>query len=365
MRKSAGPTANLENEAEVELKAKENQSNNRISIIATMDNGTMVEAFKYLNYCQLATNGLVSKRYRDLIRTHRNSLALLYVDNISMRAYEIVSAIKIFDQKLSRVAYNEWVIRNGYSKQVPFEDQIGTTQCTQKIFQLSASAYYNGRLARASRASSVFFAQVELNDENWPAFQHFIRLLTDPFIFICTVHLHYQSAFINALSGAVNSDRRLQCSCFYFSLKGNSQKSITWTKNHVRCDKFHILGLWISNDLELNLDEALLDFFVTGAHCTSKFDVEMYDMSKNMVDFVQKFLDLKNSDEYQLVGAIRGNFALLTRDYAEFIVKEEKNRYSTEQIFEFVNKDIGKKLQLSTEKSDGFKPAFCIKIINL
>ncbi|KAI1694688.1 hypothetical protein DdX_19983 [Ditylenchus destructor] len=44
-----------------------------------MDNGTMVEAFKFLNYYQLATSSLVTKRFRDLIRTHRHKLALLHI----------------------------------------------------------------------------------------------------------------------------------------------------------------------------------------------------------------------------------------------------------------------------------------------
>ncbi|KAI1698260.1 hypothetical protein Ddc_19219 [Ditylenchus destructor] len=331
-----------------------------------MDNGTMVEAFKYLNYYQLAKNSLTSKRFRNLIRTHRNSLALLYVDYMGMLSCEIAPvAIKIFDQKLSPEAYNEWVMRNSYSKQAPLEDQVATTQCTQNVsngYLLSALAHYKDpyRHELVSK-TSVFFAKVELNDENWPAFQHFIRLLTDPFIFIHTVDLHYQNAFLNALSGAVNPDRRIQCRWFYFDLKGNSQKSITWTKNHVRCDKFSI------DDLGADfLDEALLDFFLTGAHCTSKFRGRTYDMSKTIEDFVQKFMDIKNCDEIHLVEAIYGIYLkVLNRDYAEFMVKEEEDRWKTVQVFEFVNNDIGKKLQLTVTNRPRYLSGFSIKIINL
>ncbi|KAI1694323.1 hypothetical protein Ddc_22197 [Ditylenchus destructor] len=49
-----------------------------------MDNGTMVNAFKFLNYMQLAKTSLVSKRFSNLIRTHRHTLALLYVYDINM-----------------------------------------------------------------------------------------------------------------------------------------------------------------------------------------------------------------------------------------------------------------------------------------
>ncbi|KAI1701521.1 hypothetical protein Ddc_17581 [Ditylenchus destructor] len=347
MRRSAPPAANIENKAEVELKAKESPSNNRISI--TMDNGTMVEAFKFLNYCQLATNGLVSKRYRDLIRTHRNTLALLYVDFMHMCKGEICPlAIKIFDKKLSPGAYNKWVVRNSYSKRAPLQDQVAIfikflyaqyKQNSNRCY-LSADAYYKDPSHRKrTDITSVFLAQVELNNENWPAFQHFIRLLTDPFVYINQIFLYKQNAFLKALSRAVNPDRRLQCGWFRLDLT-NGQKSITWTKNHVRCDEFFIGDVYRA---DLKLDAALLDFFLTGAHCTSKFNVGEYDMSKTLVDFVQKFLDLKNSDECQLVEAIHGNFKLLTRDYAEFIVKEEM----TLQVYEFINNDIGKKLQLT------------------
>ncbi|KAI1710692.1 hypothetical protein Ddc_13296 [Ditylenchus destructor] len=365
MRRSAGPTENLEN-AEVELKAKENQSNNRISIIATMDNGTMVEAFKYLNYCQLAKNGLVSKRYRDLIRTHRNTLALLYVHFMNMGKGEICPlAIKIFDKKLSPGAYNEWVVRNSYSKRAPLEDQVAIfikwlyaqyRQNSNRCY-LSADAYYKDPSHRKlNDKTRVFFAQVEFNNENWPAFQHFIRLLTDPFVYIDQIKLYKQNVFLKALSRAVNPDRRLQCKWFRLNLKGSSPKSITWTKNNVRCDEFSIEGVYGADS---KMDEALLDFFLTGAHCTSEFDVGQYDMSKTIVDFVQKFMDLKNSDECQLVEAIHGNFKLLTRDYAEFIVKEEK----TLQVFEFINNDIGKKLTVTNRPLD--MSDFSIKIINL
>ncbi|KAI1698273.1 hypothetical protein Ddc_19217 [Ditylenchus destructor] len=83
-------------------------------------------------------------------------------------------------------------------------------------------------------------------------------------------------------------------------------------------------------------------------------------------------MDLKNSGESQLVEAIEGKIRvpaieLFKRDYAEFIVKEERNEDddSTEQVFEFVNNDIGKKLQLTAETYDEAESYFSIKINNL
>ncbi|KAI1696001.1 hypothetical protein DdX_19270 [Ditylenchus destructor] len=49
-----------------------------------MDNGTMVEALKYLNYCQLANCSFISKRFCDMIRAHGHKLALRYVDSMYM-----------------------------------------------------------------------------------------------------------------------------------------------------------------------------------------------------------------------------------------------------------------------------------------
>ncbi|KAI1706859.1 hypothetical protein Ddc_15126 [Ditylenchus destructor] len=82
MRRSTEKKAKFENEARAqEPSAKKNRSDNRIR---NMDDDTTVEVFKYLTYCGLAKTSLVSKQFCDLIRKHRNSLALLDVQSISM-----------------------------------------------------------------------------------------------------------------------------------------------------------------------------------------------------------------------------------------------------------------------------------------
>ncbi|KAI1692395.1 hypothetical protein Ddc_23632 [Ditylenchus destructor] len=302
-----------------------------ISNIATMDNGTMVEAFKYLNYCQLAKNSLVSKRFRNLIQTHRHKLALLYVDSLLMYSIEIVpAAINVFDKELSPEAYNEWIIRNGYSKQIPIESQVDSEESTERItngYMLGAYACYKDSSHRElNDTTNVFYALAELNNEDWPLFQHFVRLITDPSIYTGYVELTDQNDVLNLLTGIMNSDHdRLQCEQFNFNLEGNSQKSVTWAKNYMRCNQ-----LYIDGEANLNMDEAIFDFFVTGAHCTQSIDILYRGLSKVITDFVQKFMDLKNSDESQLVEAIEGKISvpateLFKRDYAKFIVKEERN----------------------------------------
>ncbi|KAI1697454.1 hypothetical protein DdX_18487 [Ditylenchus destructor] len=64
-----------------------------------------------------------------------------------------------------------------------------------------------------------------------------------------------------------------------------------------------------------------------------------------------KFMDLKDSDEYQLVEYIRCYSSdraveALKRKYAKFIIKEGKGETRTTLLFEFINNDIGKKLQI-------------------
>ncbi|KAI1702216.1 hypothetical protein DdX_15632 [Ditylenchus destructor] len=341
-----------------------------------MDNGTMVEAFKYLNYSQLAKKSLVSKRFRNLIQTHRHQLALLYVKWISMHSSQIEPAtIKIFGIKISSEAYNEWVIRNNYSKQAPLEVQIAGTQSTQNIpngYWLIAHAYYND--PNRCISTSVFYAHVNLSHENWPLFQHFVRLVTDPFIYIDSAQLAYQNDILNLLSETINSDRdRLQCKELYFDLNADShsfknfnaniQKFITWAKDSVRCNQFSL-----HCKADFNHDEAFFDLFLTGAHCTRSIKIVYVGRSTVLVNFVQKFMDLKTCDECQLVEAIEGSFRtqaleMLKQKFAVFIVNEER-RHNT-HIFELVNNNIGKKLQLTTVKRSDLWSSVSIKIINL
>ncbi|KAI1691648.1 hypothetical protein Ddc_24094 [Ditylenchus destructor] len=242
-----------------------------------MDNGTMVETFKFLNYYQLATNSLVSKRFWNLIRTHRHKLALLDVNEIFMDSYvanQDPAVIKMFNEELSPEEYNEWIVRNGYSKQVPLEGQIAGKESTE-----------NGRDIYEFWANVS--QSVELNDETWPLFQHFIRLLVDPFIYIRSLLLYSLTGVFTLLAGAINSDLnrgRLQCEKLNIYFNGDTQKFIVWIKDHVRCDEFQI---YLDRGSNNDYDEELSDFFLTGASCTSTINVIEYDLSKVIVDLVQ------------------------------------------------------------------------------
>ncbi|KAI1710490.1 hypothetical protein Ddc_13367 [Ditylenchus destructor] len=204
--------ANSENEAQQEPEVKKSRLNNKVSKIATFDNDTLLEAFKFLNYCQLAISSLVSKRYRDVIQTHRHSLALLDVKEIRIRECAEWNKslcnrykIKVFGRVLfSPEAYNDWIICNRYSKQIPVEGQVVGMENTQsdRHFHLWAYAYYK-RTKKSQNPNSILRACTELNNETWPVFEHFIRLLTDPFICIRNVQLTSRNDVLNFLIGAI------------------------------------------------------------------------------------------------------------------------------------------------------------------
>ncbi|KAI1690907.1 hypothetical protein Ddc_24588 [Ditylenchus destructor] len=335
--------------------------------MAKFDNDTLVEMFKYLNYCQLAKNSLVSMRFSSLICTHRHKLAFLYVDKISMNCVYIYSfpsmpiIPRIFNKQLTPKAYNEWIIRYGYSKEVPLEGLVRgriSTQDDHNVYELIAYAAdtdFNGR-------GSVFFARAKLMNGNWQLFQHFIRLLMDPFVYICCVEFTPQNDVLNLLAGAISPDRnRVRCGQLHFNLKDDNQKFLSWIKKHVYCDKLQIIKyrdsrlIYMLNNTNSNYDEELLDFFMSGAHCTTEINVKYYDISKVAVNFVQKFLNLRKCDEYKAVESIHGkigyageiNFVdVLKRDFANFVVEEKNDGYG-KLVIEFINKDIEKKLTLT------------------
>ncbi|KAI1703436.1 hypothetical protein Ddc_16544 [Ditylenchus destructor] len=314
MRRSTEKQVKFENEARAqEPSTKQNRSDNRITNILALDNGTMVQVFKYLKYCGLAKTSLVSKRFCNLIHTHRHTLALLDVKSIKMHKYTDINhnltGIEIFDKVLSAGEYNIWIIRNGYSKQIPIETQIAGMQSTQderKVYWLSAHADYNDSTPRKSfsyrflKNLQNFFASIELSHENWPVFQHFFRILTDPFVYIRGMELSTQNDALNLLTGAINPNYgRLKCHTLTVRLEDNMQNFISWIKGHVHCYKIDII-----NYSGLNHDDEFLDLFMTGANCTSQIDLKFYDPCKVIGDFVQKFMDLKSGDEDKVVGFI-------------------------------------------------------------
>ncbi|KAI1708644.1 hypothetical protein DdX_11720 [Ditylenchus destructor] len=351
-------------------KAKKRRSDDKIPNIIVLDNVTMVEAFKYLKYIPIAKISLVSKRFRDLIQIHRHSLPRHYVAEIHMQSNfnNETATIKVFNKKLSADSYNDWVTCNQYSKQIPVQSQDGGEQSMQDhgdVYQL--------RAAPNRSEWPAFYAKCELNHENWPLFQHFVRLLTAPHIYLNYVELTPQPDFLNLLAGAVNPLRnRLQCETLHFKLRGNIQKYIIWIKGHVSCKEFQIsdTGFKFASELLGEYDEELLDFLVTGADCTREINVIYYDCANVVVDFVQKFMDLKNCDEYQMIPSIKSNAThriaeMMKRHYAKFLVKEESGEveenlywddcdtnadyYYTAIAYEFINNDIGKKLELTAK----------------
>ncbi|KAI1708699.1 hypothetical protein DdX_11778 [Ditylenchus destructor] len=333
-----------------------------------MDNETMVETFKFLKYYQLATNSLVSKRFRDLIRTHRHKLALLYV-NIFMHSYvanEDLVVMNMFNEKLSLEAYNEWIVRNGYSKQIPLEAQIVEKENTEnKKYYFGADVYQNPN-TNPNIATNVLYARTQLTDEAWPLFHHLIRLLMDPFVYFRSLSLYSLKGVFSSLAGAMSPDRdRLQCEKLNIGFDGDTQNFIVWVKDHVRCNKMEIYG-----NSDSNYDQELLEFIMTGAPCTSAIHVGRYDLSKVVVDFVQKFTGLKNCDEYKIVettlGKIKDDRVVdeVKRNCGELFSEEVEfeEGSGTRQIIGIINNDIDKRLTLNVRNFHNRPSSFSIKI---
>ncbi|KAI1705171.1 hypothetical protein DdX_13776 [Ditylenchus destructor] len=340
-----------ENEARSEPKLKKKRPENKITNIASMDNGTTLETFKYLNYSQLAKTSLNDSGYSC---NHCQYFA------------------KIFNKRLSPIAYKEWIVRNNYSQQLPLENE-SLENCHGKhpnseendhmdhhSYDLSAYAFYKDPNRRRSNdKTTVFWAGMELENETWPFLQHFVRLLTDPFIYIRRMDFVSQKQLLNILTEAMNPESgRLHCEEMHFYLEDNVQKFMDWIRNNVHCDELQIYDTSLSYSLST---EDVAQFFITGGNFTSSIVIRYIDLTQDhsyiLVDLVQKFMELKNSDKFQLVGSIQCNFPgqileVLQHNYAKFIVNDEKDNRRNSLLYQILNKDIGKKLQLTTRVID-------------
>ncbi|KAI1695835.1 hypothetical protein Ddc_20942 [Ditylenchus destructor] len=294
------------------------------------------------------------------------------IPDFAKRYDRVTTSVSIFNEQLSLEEYNEWVIRNNYSKQVPQECQDAGTESTQfsgKFYGLGAHAIYNDSSRCRSVTTTVFLTYKELNDENWPVFQHFARLLIDPFIYIRCLELTPPTAVLNLLAGAMIPDfNRLQCNILVVNLEDNMQKLMSWIKERVLCKEFRIYDSSMNNGRH---EEALLELFMTGAECTSEINIRNYDVSKVVFDLVKKFMDIKNCDEFNVVQSIECNAAErkaveeFKRKHAKFIVKEENENGISMHTFEFINNDVGKKLQLIITSLSHRNPYFSLNIDNL
>ncbi|KAI1702058.1 hypothetical protein DdX_15744 [Ditylenchus destructor] len=228
--------------------------------------------------------------------------------------------------------------------------------------------------AKTLGSTTVLSARVELNNYNWPVFQHFVRLLTDPFIYINYLRLTplIHISFMNLLAGAMNLDSsRIRCGKMELysnraNIEDNVQKFISWSKNHVLCKEFQV-----SYDSDTNFDKEMLDLFVAGAHFTSAININNCDISNVIVAFLQKFMGLKDSNEPQMVESIQcygsGRVVeVLNRDYTKFIDKESKYEMKndiTDHVFELITNRIGKKLQITARMINDGKLTFATLLL--
>ncbi|KAI1710942.1 hypothetical protein Ddc_13140 [Ditylenchus destructor] len=219
-----------------------------------MNNVILLETFKFLRYSQVAKSSLVSKKFRDFICIHRQSLARLRVRRMHMQTskYSERDDVELFNTPLNRDDYDTWVSRYGYSKRDPFLDQdTGNPKARYHIrysllawtfpssFQEEEPPNIYGNNIFSPRIS-VFFATPELNQDNWPLFQHFFNLLNDPFIFIEELELTPPENQVWKLlidstpqiqkSAGIKRIQRYRVSLFP---EGNNQECLRWLKTGV------------------------------------------------------------------------------------------------------------------------------------
>ncbi|KAI1715852.1 hypothetical protein Ddc_10769 [Ditylenchus destructor] len=298
--------------------------------------------------------------------------------------------LQTFNKVLSLSAYNEWVLRNQYLDQVQFYAQFAGEQIIEYddkmdqrylkeyegIYFLSAEVNYKYSFNFRSKLwrqmyciprlygdkCIVFHARVPLEHihKNLTLLRHFVRLLTDPNIYINHSQLDPQNDVLTWLAKAIGNQDRNRLQCKELKIYPNvdiypfTPNLISWAKNNVCCNELNI-EYHFGDHLTRTHDQMLLDLFMNGSHMTSAINTFIYDLSNVVVDFVQKFMDLQQSDDHQIVQHIHGNRSLqiavakLKSKYVECVVMEEIDACedTSEYVFEFVNSNIAKKLQLT------------------
>ncbi|KAI1702394.1 MIZ/SP-RING zinc finger domain-containing protein [Ditylenchus destructor] len=345
--------------------------------INSLDIYTMLKVFKYLDYCELAKSSRVSKKFYNIIRAHRKSLARLTVESVIMTMKTSCRStffLQTFNKLLSPSAYKEWILRNQYLDQVQFYAQFAGEQIIEyddKMDQRYLKEYkgihfftaeVNYKYPNFGDNTKVFHARIPLQHihKNVALLQHFVRLLTDPNIYINYLQLDPQNDVLTLLDKTIGNRDRNRLHCKVLEVYPNvdiypfTPNLISWAKNNVCCNELNI-EYHFGDHLTRTHDQMLLDLFMNGSHMTSAINTFIYDLSNVVVDFVQNFMDLQQSDDHQIVQHIHGNRSLqiavakLKSKYVECVVMEEIDACedTSEYVFEFVNSNIAKKLQLT------------------
>ncbi|KAI1715853.1 hypothetical protein Ddc_10770 [Ditylenchus destructor] len=187
--------------------------------------------------------------------------------------------------------------------------------------------------------------------KNLPLNQHFVRLVADPNIYICNLILHPQNDVLHLLANAIETQgSKLQCKWLKVSVgnKDGEENFISRVKNHVRC---YQLDIYHRDSPCKYDDDIMLDLFLNGALMTPAILASNYDFSNIVVDLVQKFLNLKECDQFQLVPSIRSYVAKPVLEVLKHHYAPKEPREGT-SAFEFINNNILKKLEIIVKISD-------------
>ncbi|KAI1706611.1 hypothetical protein Ddc_15192 [Ditylenchus destructor] len=333
-----------------------------------VDDHTLEQTFKFLGYFQLAKSSLVSRRFSRVIQSNRSRLAKLRVKKLLMdRRIRIhQNFITVCDVEFNPNEYREWAYPYGYTKGYRFDSPVVAVTAAydsrsperreqhHSFIRLQALAYED-----SNTLVTVFSAvtSTKLSYDNWPLYQHFIRLLNDPFAYFERLTLiSFQNFAWNALVENYGSrNRSVTCKYAKILLEDDSKDFLVWIKQNV-----------VSEDLSLRRYETstydqddTVSFLSTGQKCASSVVLrdEVYNgehLIGAIYDLIEKFLDLETSIQCQMISSI--NFRHICNlserfltNFARAFVRDEIVEDSFSRIYQFMNRNIKKKLEVKIE----------------
>ncbi|KAI1715338.1 hypothetical protein Ddc_10994 [Ditylenchus destructor] len=342
----------------------------------------MIDSLRFLNYCDLAKTSLISKKLSEFIQTHRSSLTLLRVKEMIMEYHEkqvpdgysrtSYSTTMLFGVKKFDLDHDDWIESNGYSATFEFKPkEVDLENLFQKqppkptnCISLHASARYHesGSCIKEDSAplTVVFstFVKPKFNRldcrRHWPMLQHFVRLLSDPFVYFESIHLvslknELWKPLVKNLKLTLN---RTLCNGAEIRLENNAGEFLDWMKNYLRCSQLSLRSTGSPND-------ELATFLLSGSKCTSHAMISGTYNRALEHNLVARFLTLKQDDRDQMIPSISFPWMISVHTikemfgdtFSEFLVREENTLESFLQVYEFTNRDIMQKLEVEFCKS--------------
>ncbi|KAI1692016.1 hypothetical protein DdX_21492 [Ditylenchus destructor] len=333
----------------------------------------MIDSLRFLNYCDLAKASLISKKLSEFIQTHRSSLPFLRVKEMLMEYHEeqlpdrysrkSFSTITLFGVKNFDLDHKDWIKSNGYSATFEFEHKQSPPEPSNRISLHAAARFHeSGSCIKEDSAplTVVFSTFVKPNfhridcRRHWPMLQHFVRLLSDPFVYFERIQL---VSLRNELWKPLVKNLKLTltrtlCNDAEVCVENNAGEFLNWMKNYLRCSHLSLRSTGSPND-------ELAAFLLSGSTCTPLAVISGTYNKELEHNLVARFLTLKQIDRDQVIPSISFPWMISVHTikemfedkFSDFLVREENTSESFLQVYEFTNSDIMQKLEVEFCKS--------------